>query len=84
MSAYVIAEFTVKGPDVARGKYGPDAAPRRPSKSTLDWSLFRATLPRVRAHGAGSLVPLSTGASAESDEGRSSRKPALVWPTSIR
>ena len=28
---------------------------------TLDRSLFRATLPRVHAHGAGSLVPLSTG-----------------------
>src|ERR1022692_848967 len=51
---------------------------------TLDRLLFRTTLPRMHAHGAGSLVPLSTGASAESDERRSSRKPAFVWPTSIR
>jgi NAD(P)-dependent dehydrogenase (short-subunit alcohol dehydrogenase family) len=56
-----------------RRGHRPIADACRPLASTLG-----------HAHGAGSLVPLSTGASAESDERRSSRKPAFVWPTSIR
>jgi hypothetical protein len=38
----------------------------------------------VVAHGATSLVPLFTGASAEPHERRSSKKAWFAWPTSIR